>query len=130
MMAMSPTVMVKGSINFSLKTVISGSYMLLQSTFTGPGEILIAPNMLGDITTIRLSGDEEWNIGKENFLASTQGVTRDLKRQGIGKALFSGEGLFVFRIGGTGVLWITSLGAIIRKDVCWEILLKLPPEIC
>ena len=129
-MAMSPTVIVKGSINFSFKTVISGAQMLLQSTFTGPGEVLLAPNMLGDITTLQLSGEEEWNIGKDNFLACTQGVTKDLKRQGIGKAFFSGEGLFVFKISGTGILWITSFGAIVRKDVCWKAPLNWPLGVC
>ena len=129
-MAMSPTVIVKGSINFTLKTVISGAPTLLQSTFTGPGEILLSANMLGDIATIRLTGEKEWTIGKDNFMACTQGVTKDLKRQGIGKALFSGEGLFVFNISGTGILWITSFGAIIRKDVCWEVPLNWPLGVC
>jgi uncharacterized protein (AIM24 family) len=44
-------------------------------------------------------------------------VVKEYKRQGIGKAMFSGEGLFVYKMSGNGLLWITSLGAIIRKDV-------------
>lgn len=119
MIAMSPTVMLKGSIKFSLKKVIAGS-QLTQSTFTGPGEVLLAPAMLGDIIVLRVSDGEEWSVGRESFLAYTQGITRDLKRQGIGKALFSGEGLFVFKITGIGLMWISSFGAIVRKDVCWE----------
>lgn len=51
------------------------------------------------------------------FLACTQGIVKEYKRQGIGKAMFSGEGMFVYKISGVGLLWITSLGAIIRKDV-------------
>ena len=31
--------------------------------------------------------------------------------------MFSGEGLFVYKISGQGILWVTSFGAIIRKDV-------------
>jgi uncharacterized protein (AIM24 family) len=73
--------------------------------------------MLGDITSLRLTGNETWSVGQESYLASTQGVVRDYKRQGIGKAMFSGEGLWVFKISGTGLMWITSFGAIIRKDV-------------
>jgi uncharacterized protein (AIM24 family) len=42
---------------------------------------------------------------------------KEYKRQGIGKAMFSGEGLFVYKMSGNGLLWITSLGAIIRKDL-------------
>jgi uncharacterized protein (AIM24 family) len=67
-----------------------------------------------------LTGDEQWSVGKDAFLACTQGVVKDYKRQGIGKAMFSGEGLFVYKISGNGLLWITSLGAIIRKDVSIE----------
>jgi hypothetical protein len=119
MIAMSPTVTLKGSVNISLKKLIAGGH-ITHSTFTGPGEVLLAPPMLGDITVVRISGEQHWNVGKDAFLACTQGVIKDYKRQGIGKAIFSGEGLFVFKISGTGLIWITSFGAIIRKDVCWK----------
>ena len=46
-----------------------------------------------------------------------QGIIKDYKAQSIGKAMFSGEGWFVYKISGSGILWISSLGAIIRKDV-------------
>ena len=48
---------------------------------------------------------------------STQGVVRDFKRHGLGKAFFSGDGLFVFKVSGSGIMWITSFGALVRKDV-------------
>ena len=116
MIAMSPTITLKGAIKFSMKKVIAGGEMG-SSTFTGPGELLLGPHTLGDITTIRLTGDEHWSVGHDGFLGCTQGVIKDYKRQGIGKAMFSGEGLWVYKISGTGLLWITSFGAIIRKDV-------------
>jgi uncharacterized protein (AIM24 family) len=56
-----------------------------------------------------------------------QGVVKDYKAQGIGKAIFSGEGLFVYKVSGVGILWISSLGAIIRKDVSWYFLLHTSP---
>lgn len=116
MIAMSPTITLKGSMKFSMKKLIAGGEMA-HSMYTGPGELLLAPSALGDITNIRLSGDEQWSVGKDAFLAATQGVVKEYKRQGIGKAMFSGEGLFVYKISGVGIFWITSLGAIIRKDV-------------
>jgi uncharacterized protein (AIM24 family) len=116
MFAMTPTITLKGAVKFSMKKLIAGGEMA-HSTFTGPGELLLAPPSLGDVTNIRLSGDEQWSVGKDAFLACTQGVVREYKRQGLGKAMFSGEGLFVYKISGVGILWITSLGAIIRKDV-------------
>lgn len=116
MIAMTPTVTLKGNVKFSMKKLIAGGEMA-HSTFTGPGELLLAPASLGDITNIRLGGNEQWSVGRDAFLACTQGVVKEYKRQGIGKAMFSGEGLFVYKISGVGLLWITSLGAIIRKDV-------------
>jgi uncharacterized protein (AIM24 family) len=116
MIAMSPSVTLKGTVKFSMKKLIAGGEMA-HSTFTGPGELLLAPASLGDITNIKLSGDDQWSVGKDAFLACTQGIVKEYKRQGIGKAMFSGEGLFVYKMSGNGLLWITSLGAIIRKDV-------------
>ncbi|KAI0472707.1 tryptophan RNA-binding attenuator protein-like domain-containing protein [Xylariaceae sp. FL0804] len=123
LVAMSPTITLKGEYKFSVKKLVAGGGEFGHSTFVGPGELLLAPGMLGDITTIRLAGgpdgkgSESWSVGKDAYVASTQGVTRDYKRQGLGKAMFSGEGLWVHKIGGVGLLWITSFGAIIRKDL-------------
>ncbi|KAM0480520.1 hypothetical protein ACHAP7_005084 [Fusarium lateritium] len=116
MIAMSPTVTLKGQIKFSMKKMITGGDMT-SSTYIGPGEVLLAPHSLGDITTIRLSGKETWSVGQDAFLASTQGVIKDFKRQGLGKAMFSGEGLWVYKVSGTGLLWISSFGAIIQKTL-------------
>lgn len=116
MIAMSPTITLKGHFKFSMKKLIARGEMA-HSIYTGPGELIIAPHMLGDVTNIRLVGSDLWTVGKESFLACTQGVTKDYKAQTISKAIFSGEGLFVYKIGGVGICWIQSLGAIIRKDV-------------
>lgn len=116
MIAMSPTITLKGQLKFSMKKVISGGD-ISSSTFTGPGELLLGPHMLGDITSLRLSGKEAWSVGHDAYLASTQGVIKDSKRQALSKAIFSGEGLWVYKISGTGLLWLSSFGAIIRKDV-------------
>ncbi|KAM5372035.1 hypothetical protein ACJZ2D_007791 [Fusarium nematophilum] len=116
MIAMSPTVTLKGQLKFSMKKMITGGD-ITSSTFIGPGEVLLAPHSLGDVTTMRLTGKETWSVGQDAFLASTQGVIKDFKRQGISKAMFSGEGLWVYKISGTGLMWISSFGAIIRKDL-------------
>ncbi|KAK7427875.1 hypothetical protein QQZ08_005648 [Neonectria magnoliae] len=116
MIAMSPTVTLKGQLKFSVKKVISGGD-ISSSTFTGPGELLLGPHMLGDITSLRLTGKETWSVGHDAYLASTQGVIKDSKRQALSKAMFSGEGLWVYKMSGTGLLWLSSFGAIIRKDL-------------
>jgi len=116
MIGMTPTITLKGEMKFGLKKLVAGSHMNM-SHFTDPGELLLAPPSLGDITSIKLPGNETWSVGKDAFLACTDRVTRELKSQGMSKMMFSGEGLFTFRISGTGLLWISSFGAIIRKDL-------------
>ncbi|KAK5685567.1 hypothetical protein LTS10_003648 [Elasticomyces elasticus] len=116
MIAMSPTMTLKGNFKFGMKKFLVGGEMN-HSTYTGPGELLLAPHALGDITNIRLTGQEVWSVGKDAFMACTQGVTKDFKTQSLSKAMFSGEGLFVYKIGGVGICWIQSMGAIIRKDL-------------
>ncbi len=116
MIAMSPSVSLKGNVKFSMKKLLIGGEMA-HSTFTGPGELLLAPSTLGDISILRLKGDEQWSVGRDAFLACTQGVIKEYKNQGISKAMFSGEGLFVYKISGLGILWMSTFGAILRKDV-------------
>ncbi|TKA63570.1 hypothetical protein B0A55_08952 [Friedmanniomyces simplex] len=116
MIAMSPTMTLKGNFKFGVKKFLVGGEMA-HSTYTGPGELLLAPHALGDITNLRLTGAEFWSVGRDAFMACTQGVTKDYKAQSFSKAMFSGEGLFVYKIGGVGICWVQSLGAIIRKDL-------------
>ncbi|KAI6781666.1 uncharacterized protein J7T54_003931 [Emericellopsis cladophorae] len=116
MIAMTPTITNKGAVKFSLKKMVAGSD-IGTSTFIGPGELLLAPGMLGDITSVRLTGTEHWSVAQDAYLASTQGIIKDYKRQGLSKAMFGGEGLWVHKISGKGLLWLTSFGAIIRKDM-------------
>lgn len=116
MIAMSHSVTLKGNVKFSMKKILVGGE-IAHSTFTGPGEVLLAPPSLGDIHLLRLGGSETWSVGKDAFLACTQGVIKEYKNQGFSKAMFSGEGLFVYKISGSGILWMSSFGAIIRKDL-------------
>jgi uncharacterized protein (AIM24 family) len=129
MIAMSHTMTLKGNLKFSLKKALMGGDMS-KSTYTGPGELLLAPPSIGDITIIKLGGKETWSVGRDAFLACTQGIVTEYKSQGIGKAMFSGEGLFVYKISGMGVLWVTSFGAIIRKDVSLILILSIQSLIC
>ncbi|CAF1252507.1 unnamed protein product [Rotaria sp. Silwood1] len=116
MVAMSPEITLKGKFKFSFKKMFTGGEMS-QSTFTGPGEVLLAPPIWGDILPIQLDGSTEWNVGKGGFLAMTDGVVKDTKSQGLGKGLFSGEGFFINRISGVGIFFVTSLGAIVQRNL-------------
>ena len=129
MIAMSTSISLRGSVSFGWKKLLAGGDFSI-STFTGPGEILLAPSVLGDITALRLC-DEEWKLGKDAFLAATSGVDKGHQSQKLSKAVFSGEGFWIHKISGTGLLWIQTFGAIIRKDVsflglCWLDYLRKP----
>jgi uncharacterized protein (AIM24 family) len=117
MIAMSPTITLRGNVSFSWRKVIAGGSMAM-SSFTGPGELLIAPSVLGDVIVHRVApGDGDWRIGRDAFLGHTSGVHHEYKSQGLMKGVFSGEGFFIYQITGSGLLWMQSFGAIIRKDV-------------
>lgn len=89
---------------------------MFESEYDGPGSIALGPTLFGDIIPLRINGSQ-WIIGKDAFLASTSEVTKKREVQGLGKALFSGEDLFVYRVEGQGILWLTSFGAVDRLDV-------------
>lgn len=88
-----------------------------ESTYTGSGRVALAPNLFGDIITLHVDGRQQWTIGKDAFLACTSEVSKDTKAQGIGKAMFSGEDMFIYRVAGQGLMWLTSFGAVDRLDV-------------
>ncbi|CAL1707224.1 unnamed protein product [Somion occarium] len=114
MVAMDPTVSLKGKLKFSFKKLVTGTEMS-ESTFAGPGEVLLAPEIWGDIVPIPMDGSTTWSIGKHAFLAATKDVKLATKSQGFGKGLFSGEGLFVRQVTGAGVLFVSSLGAVVQR---------------
>ncbi|KAJ5475516.1 hypothetical protein N7539_007803 [Penicillium diatomitis] len=116
MIAMSTTMSLRGELTFGWKKLIAGGELAM-SHYTGPGELLLAPSVLGDMMVLRLDGEQEWKLGRDAFVAMTSGVTHDYVRQGIAKAFFSGEGLFIYKFGGKGLLWLQSFGAIVRKDL-------------
>ena len=68
------------------------------SKYTGPGELLLAPSVLGDLIVLRMDGSDEWKIGRDAFVACTGGVKHEYQAQSLRKAFFSGEGLFIYKI--------------------------------
>merc|ERR1712169_127001 len=103
-------------VKFSMKKLFTGGEMS-ESTYVGPGRVALGPTLFGDIITLRVDGHQSWIIGKDAFLACTSEVTKKSESQGLGKAMFSGEDLFVFRVEGQGIMWLTSFGAVDRLDL-------------
>lgn len=113
---MAGTVQLTGNVKFSMKKLFTGGKMS-ESTYAGPGTVALGPTLMGDIITLHVDGRTAWTVGKNAYLARTPEVVLDTKAQGISKSLFSGEDVFVYRLAGQGLLWLTSFGAVDRLDV-------------
>ena len=58
-----------------------------------PGEVMLAPNLPGDVRILDV-GDRQYCLSDGAFLASTSEVGITTKAQGLGRALFGGNGGF------------------------------------
>jgi uncharacterized protein (AIM24 family) len=54
MVTMDPSVQIRGNFKFSFKKMVSGGDMS-ESWYTGPGDVLLAPDVWGDIVPIQVS---------------------------------------------------------------------------
>ena len=105
----------KGGLMGALKRAVGGESAFV-STFTargGPGEVTLAPGSPGDIAAIEMS-NQPFFVQSSSYLAGDAGLVVDT-RWGGAKSFFGGEGLFVLQVTGTGLLLLSSFGAIHRK---------------
>ena len=105
----------KGGLMGALKRAVGGESAFV-STFTargGPGEVTFAPGSPGDIAAIELS-NQLFYVQSSSYLAGDASLQVDT-RWGGAKSFFGGEGLFVLQVTGTGLLLLSSFGAIHRK---------------
>jgi uncharacterized protein (TIGR00266 family) len=107
----------KGGLMGALKRAVGGESAFV-STFTargGPGEVTFAPGAPGDIAAIELT-NQMFMVQSSSYLAGDASLTVDTKWGGA-KTFFGGEGLFVMQVSGTGLLLLTSFGAIHRRQL-------------
>ncbi|KAJ3079817.1 hypothetical protein HK102_003492 [Quaeritorhiza haematococci] len=118
MVGMSPTMKIEGKFK-GLKALVtsSDSFRSNITAQSGPGEVLIAPQFLGDILPIVLDGATEFNVSKGQFLAMTSGVKKSNKSQGLGQGILSGEGMFIDKFSGQGIVFLQVLGAVHPIDL-------------
>ncbi len=114
MVSMSPSISLdskmQGGIGKALGRLLGGE-SLFQSTFsatTGPGEVLLAPTLPGDILGVEVQGGLMVQSG--SFLACDTQL--ELTTQASGRAFLGGEGLFLLRVTGVGTLLANAFGAI------------------
>jgi uncharacterized protein (TIGR00266 family) len=105
----------KGGLFGALKRAVGGESAFV-STFTargGPGEVTFAPGTPGDIAAIEMR-NQVFLVQSSSYLAGDTGLNVDT-RWGGAKSFFGGEGLFVLQVTGSGLLLVSSFGAIHRK---------------
>jgi uncharacterized protein (TIGR00266 family) len=105
----------KGGFFGALKRAAGGESAFV-STFTargGAGEVCFAPGAPGDIAALELS-NQTFFVQSSSYLSGDASLTIDTKWGGA-KNFFGGEGLFVLQVTGSGLLLLSSFGAIHRK---------------
>jgi uncharacterized protein (TIGR00266 family) len=123
MIAMSTTVDVEGKMEGgflrSLGRALAGESFLFQTLAArrGPGEVLLAHEIPGEIYPLELDGRTGYLLQKDGFFAGTSQIEISTKVQNLTKGLFSGEGFFVLKATGMGTLFVSSYGAIHPLDL-------------
>jgi uncharacterized protein (TIGR00266 family) len=99
-----------GSLGLS---IIGGqSFWVNDYTATNaPGEAAFVSAPVGDIATLEVKPNQGYIIQKSAYIASTDTVDLDVKWEGFTKGLF-GQGLFMLKAAGNGLLFINTFGAI------------------
>ena len=84
------------------------------------GFVTVAPSPRGAIVHRKMDG-ELLRLSAGSFLAASAGISLETRFGGL-KALFSGEGAFVFDVEGEGDLLFNAYGAIVERDLDGELI--------
>jgi uncharacterized protein (TIGR00266 family) len=107
----------KGGVFGALKRAVGGESAFV-STFTakgGNGEVTLAPGAPGDVVGIEMQ-NQTFMVQSSSYLAGDTSLVVDTKFGGA-KSFFGGEGLFLLAVSGTGLLLVSSFGAIHRRTL-------------
>jgi len=123
MVYMTPNIEMRTLVRQSFLDAVKLSLLGGQSFFVneyravgGPGEIGLVAAPIGDIERLSVEPGRGYIVQKASYIASTGGVSLDIKWQGFVKGIF-GQGLFMLRVRGEGDLFINTFGAIDRHEL-------------
>lgn len=103
----------------SLGMALIGGQSFFVNDFTAEsstGEAAFSSAPLGDIDTLEVTPTRGYIIQKSAYVASENKVDLDIQWQGFTKGLF-GQGLFMIKVSGSGLLFINTFGAIDRHTL-------------
>lgn len=81
----------------------------------GPGDVLLAPPVPGDIKVLPM--EQDYFVKGGCLLAAFGAVEMDTKLQRISTGLFSGAGLVILRLSGVGEIAVSAFGGLLDIDV-------------
>ncbi len=108
----------RGGLLQSLARSAFGGESFFTNVFRAPaggGEVLLAPALPGDVSAFELA-NQTVLVQSGSFLGSGDGVTTDAKWSGA-RTFFGGEGLVMLCCSGSGMLILSSYGAIYELDL-------------
>src|SRR5690349_23899335 len=124
MVASSPTIDVEskmegGFLGALSRKLLSGEKFFFQTlrASRGPGEVLLAPTVPGEIVIMELDGLNEYMVQKDGFLAGAETVKIESQMQSLSRGLLGGEGFFILKISGKGALILNSFGAMHTSEL-------------
>lgn len=99
----------------SIKAAIGGEalFAAIYTAARGPGELVLAPGAPGDILKFDINGTLIAQPGA--YLAGSPEL--EISTKGSLKGMIAGEGLFLSKITGTGIVFLNSYGAIFEKEL-------------
>jgi uncharacterized protein (TIGR00266 family) len=104
----------KGGILASLARSVLGGESFFVNTYRAGGQggqITLAPALPGDLFVLELQGNNPLKVQSGSYVASSDGVQVDTTWGGA-KTFFASEGLIMLRATGSGMLLLSSYGAI------------------
>jgi uncharacterized protein (TIGR00266 family) len=111
----------KGGFKQGLGRLLGGESLFV-SEFTAQGksgDLYVSPGVPGDIQHYLLDGQNGLIVQSSGFVAAGPNVSMDSQFQGL-KGFFSGESLFLLKVGGQGDFWFSSFGAIVEIPVAGQ----------
>lgn len=110
----------KGGLLGGLKRMVGGESFFTNDYHAegGPGTIEFAPSAPGDVDVLELKGNA-WFVQRGAYLCHVGDITTETKFGGV-QSFFSGEGLFMLRVSGTGHVFFNSYGGLQKVSVNGE----------
>ncbi|MEG6615763.1 TIGR00266 family protein [Peptococcaceae bacterium 1198_IL3148] len=118
MVSMSSTIDVEGKMDGGIfggiSRMLAGENFFLQTLTAnrGPGKVYLSPPIPGDIIDVELDGSYNLMVQKDGFLAGDSGLNVSTQAQNLAQGFLSGEGFFVVKVSGKGVVFVNTYGGI------------------